>query len=148
MCIKAAPKNRRSRRASTLLCSAQLGKTPQEVAYDALMADGGEAMLYFPLFNYADTDLQALHALRRHPLTFMGLSAAGAHCGAVCDVCMPTFMLTHWTRDRTRGPKLALEHVIRRQTRETAHVAKPSAKCHGAPCPEPHGAVEDHHRGL
>jgi N-acyl-D-aspartate/D-glutamate deacylase len=29
-------------------------------------------------------------------------------------------MLTHWTRDRTRGPKLELEHVVRRQTSETA----------------------------
>jgi N-acyl-D-aspartate/D-glutamate deacylase len=35
---------------------------------------------------------------------------------------MPTFMLTHWTRDRTRGPRLALEHVVHRQTRQTAQL--------------------------
>ena len=45
---------------------------------------------------------------------------AGAHCGAICDGGMPTFMLTHWTRDRVRGPKLPLEHIIWRQTSETA----------------------------
>ena len=32
----------------------------------------------------------------------------------------PTFMLTHWTRDRTRGPKLPLEYVVHRQTAQTA----------------------------
>ena len=42
-----------------------------------------------------------------HPHTRMGLADAGAHCGAICDGGTPTFMLTHWTRDRTRGPKLA-----------------------------------------
>jgi N-acyl-D-aspartate/D-glutamate deacylase len=52
----------------------------------------------------------------------MGLSDAGAHCGAICDGGMPTFMLTHWTRDRTRGPRLPLELVVHRQTRQTAEL--------------------------
>ena len=97
------------------------GRTPQELVYDALLEDEGRAMLYFPLFNYADGGLDLLATLHQHPQTRMGLSDAGAHCGAVCDGGMPTFMLTHWTRDRTRGERLPLEHVIRRQTSETAH---------------------------
>ena len=40
----------------------------------------------------------------------------------ICDGGTPTFMLTHWTRDRTRGPKMPLEHVIHRQTRQTAEL--------------------------
>ncbi len=96
------------------------GRRPQEIAYDALMERDGEAMLYFPLFNYANKNLDHLHTLHSHPRVKMGLSDAGAHCGAVCDGGMPTFMLTHWTRDRTRGPRLPLEHVIKRQTQETA----------------------------
>ena len=84
------------------------------------MADGGEGLLYFPLFNYAHGDLEHLHTLHSHPLTRMGLSDGGAHCAAVCDGGMPTFMLTHWARDRVRGERLPLEHVIRRQTSETA----------------------------
>jgi N-acyl-D-amino-acid deacylase len=96
------------------------GKSPQEVAYDAMLQNHGRAMLYFPLFNYANTNLDILHKLHTHPQTRMGLSDAGAHCGAICDGGMPTFMLTHWTRDRERGPKIPLEHIIRRQTSETA----------------------------
>jgi N-acyl-D-aspartate/D-glutamate deacylase len=92
----------------------------EALAYDALLADGGEGLIYFPLFNYAHGDLEHLHTLHSHPLTRMGLSDGGAHCAAVCDGGMPTFMLTHWTRDRVRGERLPLEQVIRRQTSETA----------------------------
>ncbi len=52
----------------------------------------------------------------------MGLADAGAHCRVICDGGTPTFMLTHWTRDRRRGPTLPLEHVIHRQTRQTAEL--------------------------
>jgi N-acyl-D-amino-acid deacylase len=56
----------------------------------------------------------------QHPHTRMGLSDAGAHCGAICDGGTPTFMLTHWARDRRRGPTLPLELVVHRQTQQTA----------------------------
>ena len=52
----------------------------------------------------------------------MGLADAGAHCGAICDGGTPTFMLTHWARDRTRGPRLPLEYVVHRQTPQTAEL--------------------------
>jgi N-acyl-D-aspartate/D-glutamate deacylase len=97
------------------------GCTPDELAFDYLNASGGQGMLYFPLFNYSDGDLDVLHDLHAHPNTLMGLSDAGAHCGAICDGGMPTFMLSHWTRDRRRGSKLPLEHIVRRQTSATAH---------------------------
>ncbi len=96
------------------------GVSPLALAYDALMEDDGEGFLYFPLFNYADNDLELLHGLHQHPRTRMGLSDGGAHCGAICDGGMPTFMVTHWTRDRSRGERLPLEHIVRRQTSETA----------------------------
>ena len=72
--------------------------------------------------NYTYGDLSMTYEATRHPHTRMGLSDAGAHCGAICDGGMPTFMLTHWVRDRTRGPKLPLEHVVHRQTRQTAEL--------------------------
>ena len=105
---------------SVAAVAARTGQRPEEVAYDALMSHDTDGMIYFPLFNYAGGDLELLHGLHQHPRTLMGLSDAGAHCGAVCDGGMPTFMLTHWTRDRTRGAKLPLEHVVRRQTMDTA----------------------------
>ena len=97
------------------------GQRPEDVAYDVLAEQGGTGMLYFPLFNYAYGDLELTRTLQLHPRTRMGLSDGGAHCGAVCDGGMPTFMLSYWTRDRTQGSgTLPLEFVVRRQTRETA----------------------------
>lgn len=98
----------------------RLGKTPQEVAYDALSSEDGQGFLYFPLFNYSDRDLEPLFQMHQHERVRMGLSDGGAHCGAICDAGMPTFMLTHWTRDRKRGDTLPLEYMIYRQTRQTA----------------------------
>jgi N-acyl-D-aspartate/D-glutamate deacylase len=96
------------------------GRAPAEVAYDLLMANDGRGAIYFPLFNYADGNLDLLYKLHQHPRVRMGLSDGGAHCGAVCDGGMPTFMLTHWARDRARGPTLPLEWMVHRQTRQTA----------------------------
>ncbi len=79
------------------------GRRPVEIAYDQLMADDGNGLLYFPLFNYANGDLDHLWELHQHPYTRMGLADAGAHCGAICDGGMPTFMVSFWTRDRTAG---------------------------------------------
>jgi N-acyl-D-aspartate/D-glutamate deacylase len=106
--------------ASVAAIAKRTGRSPLEVAYDHLMTADGEGMLYFPLFNYSDRNYDLLHELHQHPRTRMGLSDGGAHCGAVCDGGMPTYMLTFWTRDRVRGEKLALEHIVRRQTSETA----------------------------
>ena len=60
------------------------------------------------------------HSLLGHPRTKNGLSDAGAHCGAICDGGMPTFLLTHWVRDRSRGSRHSLEYMVHRQTRDTA----------------------------
>jgi N-acyl-D-aspartate/D-glutamate deacylase len=49
-----------------------------------------------------------------------GLSDGGAHCGLICDASYPTFLLTHWARDRHRGPRFSLEYVVRKQTLDTA----------------------------
>ncbi len=93
---------------------------PMDLVYDQLIDRDGRGMIYMPFFNYAYGDLSMTHSLLQHPRTRNGLSDAGAHCGAICDGGMPTFLLTHWVRDRQRGPRLALEHMVSRQTRETA----------------------------
>ena len=91
-----------------------------QVLLDQLLSLDGNGMVYAPFFNYSYGDLSFTEEVTRHPHTRMGLSDGGAHCGAICDGGMPTFMLTHWTRDRTRGPKLPLEHIVYRQTAQTA----------------------------
>ena len=98
------------------------GVPPMQLVLDQLVAHGGNGMLYAPFFNYTYGDLSFTEAVTRHPHTRMGLSDGGAHCGAICDGGMPTFMLTHWTRDRTRGEKLPLEYIVRRQTSQTAEL--------------------------
>ena len=55
-----------------------------------------------------------------HPQAISGLSDGGAHCGMICDASIPTYMLSHWTRDRTRGEKLPLEWIVKKQTLDTA----------------------------
>jgi N-acyl-D-aspartate/D-glutamate deacylase len=57
-----------------------------------------------------------------HPATILSLSDGGAHCGAVCDASYPTYMLSHWVRDRTRGERLPLEKAVAMQTRDTARL--------------------------
>ena len=96
------------------------GRSAIELALDQLLIDDGRGFLYSTFFSYSYGDLSFIHEAQQHPGTRMGLADAGAHCRVICDGGMPTFMLTHWTRDRTRGPRLPLEYVVHRQTRQTA----------------------------
>ena len=107
---------------SVAAVAARSGVPPMQLVLDQLLARDGNGMLYAPFFNYTYGDLSFTEAVTRHPHTRMGLSDGGAHCGAICDGGMPTFMLTHWTRDRTRGEKLPLEYIVRRQTSQTAEL--------------------------
>ncbi len=100
--------------------AASTGRSPAELVYDALMDQDGRGLLYFPLFGYATGRFDAIEETMLHPQTGLSLSDGGAHCGAICDAGTPTFMLMHWARDRTRGRRLPLEYVVRRQTLDTA----------------------------
>lgn len=60
-------------------------------------------MLMLPLFNYADGNCDAIREMMLHPAGVLGLSDGGAHCGMICDASYPTFLLTHWARDRKRA---------------------------------------------
>jgi N-acyl-D-aspartate/D-glutamate deacylase len=100
--------------------AASRGVWPDEVALDHMLSNGGRGMLYHPFLNYANGSLDPSFAMLSHRDTVPGLSDGGAHVGMICDGSFPTSNITHWTRDRTRGPKLALEQMIRMQTRDTA----------------------------
>ena len=102
--------------------AAAAGATPLEFAYDFLTQGEGENVLFAPLFNYANGDLEPTREMLLHPRSAVGLSDGGAHCGVICDAGMPTFMLTHWTRDRERGERLPLEWVVKRMTQDTARL--------------------------
>ncbi len=98
------------------------GVSPAEYAYDVLLRDEGRQFIYYPLASYASGNLDVLHEMMTHPRATASGSDGGAHVGTVCDASAGTFMLTHWARDRSRGPRVALEEVIRKQTSETARL--------------------------
>lgn len=95
---------------------------PAAIVYDMLMENEGRGYIYLPLLNYAEFNFDHIHEMMQHPATVLSLSDGGAHCGVICDASFPTYMLTHWARDRSRGATLPLEEVVRMQTRETAEL--------------------------
>ncbi|MCE2390207.1 MAG: amidohydrolase family protein [Proteobacteria bacterium] len=98
------------------------GVEPLEAAYEMFLEDEGRAMLMLPMFNYHDSNHDVIREQLTHPFAVSGLSDGGAHCGMICDASIPTFMLTHWARDRVRGEKLDLAWVVKKQTRDTAEL--------------------------
>lgn len=89
------------------------GVAPARLAYELMLRDEGRLVFLRPLHHYAHHDLEVCRQLLVHPLTHLGLGDGGAHCGYICDASLPTYMLTHWTRDRTRGPRLPIPVVVK-----------------------------------
>jgi N-acyl-D-amino-acid deacylase len=94
------------------------GRSPEEVAYDYILEEG--QYLYFPVVNYVTGDHEPIREMLNDPACLLGLSDGGAHCTSIIDAGLPSYMLAHWGRDRARGPRLPLEHLVKRQTSETA----------------------------
>jgi len=104
---------------SVTAIAAREGRTPDEVAYDYITEADGH-YLYFPVVNYVAGDHEPVREMLTDSGTLLGLSDGGAHCTSIVDAGLPSFMLTHWVRDRQRGPRLPLEFMVKRQTSETA----------------------------
>ncbi|MDH3680307.1 MAG: amidohydrolase family protein [Acidimicrobiia bacterium] len=107
---------------STAIASraAASGVDPWALLLDLLAAGDGSTLLLYPFENYTNGNLEDIRAMLTDPYTVCGIGDAGAHVGTICDASYPTYLLTHWTRDRTRGERLPLEFVVNKQTRRTA----------------------------
>ena len=102
-------------------CAVGAGMSAEAYAYDAMMANEGTGMIYFPLLNYVDGNLDFLEPALDSDDCVNSLSDGGAHCGTICDAAATTFMLQHWVRDRANG-RIPLERAIKRQCRDTAQL--------------------------
>jgi N-acyl-D-aspartate/D-glutamate deacylase len=98
------------------------GRSPDEVLYDCMLDKDGKELLLFPLLNYSDGNCDPIYEMIHHPRAVLGLGDGGAHCGIICDASIPTFMLSHWVRDRTRGPKIPVELAVQRMTSDPARM--------------------------
>ena len=107
---------------SVLAMAERQGRRPVEVAYDLMLQRDGRELLYLPVLGYSQGSLEPIKEMLEHPATVLGLGDGGAHCGVLCDASLPTFMLSHWARDRSRGATLPVEKVVNLQTRRTAEL--------------------------
>jgi hypothetical protein len=74
--------------------------------------------LYF--MNYHDDSCADCLEMLLFPGAIPGLGDSGAHLGFICDPTSHTHLLTYYARDRTRGPRLALEQVVKLHSADCA----------------------------
>ncbi|MET0894507.1 MAG: amidohydrolase family protein [Acidimicrobiia bacterium] len=100
--------------------AAQRGIDPLELIYDLMLERDGRGQLLCCIGNYAQGSLDPALEMMRFPGSVPGLGDGGAHSTVVCDASISTYMLTYWTRDRTRGDRLPLPFVVRWLTADCA----------------------------
>ena len=96
------------------------GCDPMAFLYDGLLEGEGQRLYLYAVANYHAGDHEVARAMLASPSSLLGLGDGGAHSGLICDTGLPTFMLTHWARDRSRGPRFKLGQVVHRLTGEPA----------------------------
>ena len=95
------------------------GRSGAEVAYDMLRDDEGTSFLYATFTGFNEFNLDPVRETLEHPNALIGLGDGGAHVGYITDASFPTFLLTHWGRDRATGRR-PLTELIRRYTSDPA----------------------------
>ena len=96
------------------------GRSVWEVALDAMMANNGKRLLAHTFENYSDGNLEVIREMLLDEASIMGLGDGGAHVCTVCDEGAPTYLLSHWARDRKRGERLPLEFLVKKHTFDSA----------------------------
>jgi N-acyl-D-aspartate/D-glutamate deacylase len=96
------------------------GCDPVDYLYDYMLEDDGRSILVAIATNYSAGDLRVTEQMLRDERTLIGVGDGGAHVRAISDASQPTYVLTHWGRDRDRGPTLPLESLIKKQSLDAA----------------------------
>jgi N-acyl-D-aspartate/D-glutamate deacylase len=92
------------------------GRDPSEFFYDISLKDNGRKIMYTPFANYEDYNLDCCREMILNENTVMGLGDGGAHVGTICDASFSTYLLSHWGKNRTRGPLIDMPTLVRKQT--------------------------------
>ncbi len=100
--------------------AARDGDNPWRLALDWMLKDAGTGLLMHTFENYCGGDLEVVREMMTDEASVIGVADGGAHVGLICDSSAPTFMLSHWARDRTRGAQLPLEFLVHKHTRGNA----------------------------
>jgi len=96
------------------------GRPVSDYVYDVFLEKGGRQLVYQPLINYADGNLDCVHAMMTQDHTLYGLSDGGAHCGTICDGSFPTTTLALWSHGNKNGKRVKLEDLVHGYTRRNA----------------------------
>ncbi|MFT5562602.1 MAG: N-acyl-D-aspartate/D-glutamate deacylase [Candidatus Azotimanducaceae bacterium] len=102
--------------------AAAAGQEINDFFYDYLTAGEGDQFAILLGANFVDGSFSVMEEMIQHPNTVIGLSDAGAHVNLIFDAVGPTYQLTHWVRDRTRGPKMPIELMVAKQTYDNAQL--------------------------
>jgi len=99
--------------------AAARGCTPQEVAYERILATDGRGLFLAALGNYENATLDSAHEMLRHPYCVPGLGDGGAHYGAICDASYSTYLLTQFVKGK--GPlRLDLAEAVHMLSQKAA----------------------------
>lgn len=96
------------------------GKDIAEYMYDYLTAGDGNNFAILLGANFVDGSFSVMEEMIEHPETTIGLSDAGAHVNLIFDAVNPTYQITHWVRDRSRGKRMPIELMVHKQTGRNA----------------------------
>lgn len=111
-----------AREQSIAVIAREKGLAPAEIVYDMMMDNEGQGYIYLPVLNYANQNFDHIYEMFNNPNTVVSLSDGGAHCGVITDASMPSFLLSHWVRDRQRGARIDLAAAVKAQTQDTAEL--------------------------
>lgn len=92
------------------------GRSVPDLLYDQLLSEDGTGQVYVPIMNWGGGNYEFVHDTLENPWSILGLSDGGAHVGYICDGSFPSYVLSHWTRDRTRGPQISIARAVQLQT--------------------------------
>lgn len=94
--------------------AAERGADPVDTFFDVALEDNLGTLFAYERGN---NDQNQIAAMLKDSRTMIGLADGGAHVDMLYEAGYPTYLLSHWVRDRK---VLTIEHAVQRMTSEVA----------------------------